>query len=285
MKSSRFTIFINEADSFEDSAKNYSDRLQDGIDSKMARIKKYQNDMKLKMESDKKLELETKQSQKYNLEQITQKKASYVVTKDPAEQKRIRLELVRLETEKKRIADNLANIQKDRDEFIKSKNEEIKEINKEIQEDKKMMDEFNKTLKAREDARRKETAKKPAPPPTPSPAPNKGPTAGITAESFDQVDDLDKYPFIIRRKFARMEEQIQQPEKKKTLIVNFDKSTKAPFQVKFTERGFLIGETRLSFEFLEAALSKDVNIVLENGSGLVLDAIRMQKILKYKDRV
>jgi CRISPR/Cas system-associated endonuclease Cas1 len=90
---------------------------------------------------------------------------------------------------------------------------------------------------------------------------------------------------MIKRKFARMEEQEEINSKKKTLIVNFDKSTKTPFQVKFTERGFLIGDTRLSFEFLEAALSKEVNIVLENGTGLVLDAIRMQKILKYKDRI
>ena len=90
---------------------------------------------------------------------------------------------------------------------------------------------------------------------------------------------------LIKRKFARMEEQESPINKKKTLVVNFDKSTNSPFQVKFTERGFLIGKTRLSFEFLEAALSKELNIVLENGTGLVLDAIKMQKILKYKDRI
>lgn len=77
---------------------------------------------------------------------------------------------------------------------------------------------------------------------------------------------------------------VPQP-KKKALQVNFDKNTQAPFQVLFSERGFLINEIRLSFEFIETALSKDLMITLNNGSGFVLDAIKMQKILKYKGRV
>lgn len=77
---------------------------------------------------------------------------------------------------------------------------------------------------------------------------------------------------------------LQQP-KKKALQVNFDKNTQAPFQVLFSERGFLVNGTRLSFELVETALSKNLMITLDNGSGLVLDAIKMQKILKYKDKV
>ena len=70
-------------------------------------------------------------------------------------------------------------------------------------------------------------------------------------------------------------------QKPKKTVVTFDKSTK-PFEVTYSERGFDIGGTRLSFEFIEAAISKDVNIVLDKGKGLVLDSVKMQKILKYK---
>lgn len=70
----------------------------------------------------------------------------------------------------------------------------------------------------------------------------------------------------------------------KTVVVHFDTKTQQPFDVKFSERGFVVGDTRLSFELLETALSKNLNITLENGKGLTLDAIKMQKVLKYKDR-
>jgi hypothetical protein len=272
MRSKIFKIFINEETEFNDAAKEYSVNLDNNIKTKKDRLKTTQEAIKNRQEQDKELELQTKESQKYNLEQITQKKAGYNVTKSPEEQKRIRLELVRLEKEKKRIADTLIDIAKDRQEFLRLKNEEIKDLEDEIRETEKMKSELQKTIKASEDAAKSQQAKVPAP------------QAKITAEGDE--DYLDKYGFIIKRKFARMEEQ-EEPTigKKKSLIVNFDKSTKAPFQVKFTERGFLIGKTRLSFEFLEAALSKELNIVLENGAGLVLDAIKMQKILKYKDRI
>ena len=120
-----------------------------------------------------------------------------------------------------------------------------------------------------------------------------------TETEISENDENDENrEFIIRRKFANMKEnetlaptsqpqpQLPSPvaQKPKMLIVNFDKSTNTPFQVKFTERGFLIGKTRLSFENLEDAISKEYNIALENGTGLVLDAVRLQKILKYKDR-
>ena len=65
--------------------------------------------------------------------------------------------------------------------------------------------------------------------------------------------------------------------------VIFDKSTGSPFEVVFSERGFLIEDTRMSFEDLETAISKNYNITLNGGKGTVLDAVKMQKILKYKD--
>ena len=71
------------------------------------------------------------------------------------------------------------------------------------------------------------------------------------------------------------------PGKPKSTKVLFDKSTN-PFEVIFSERGFEIAGERFSFEFIETALSKNVSIVLENGKGIVLDKIKMDKILKYK---
>jgi len=107
----------------------------------------------------------------------------------------------------------------------------------------------------------------------------------------------------LKRKFALRNEQqiqpiqqqtqpIQQPiqqtqpiqePKKKSILVQFDKNTQYPFNVKFTNRGFLIAGTRLSFELLEKALNKKFTITLQNG--FILDYIRMQKILKYKERI
>lgn len=72
------------------------------------------------------------------------------------------------------------------------------------------------------------------------------------------------------------------PKRKATKVI-FDKSTGSPFEVVFSERGFLIDGTRMSFEELETAISKEYNIVLKSGQGLTLDAVKMQKILKYKD--
>lgn len=72
-------------------------------------------------------------------------------------------------------------------------------------------------------------------------------------------------------------------QKIKPTKVIFDKSTGAPFEVIFSERGFSIEGTRMSFEELETAISKNYNIILDSGKGLNLDAVKMQKILKYKD--
>lgn len=73
-------------------------------------------------------------------------------------------------------------------------------------------------------------------------------------------------------------QQVRKPETK----VQFDSTTDSPFVVIFSERGFSIDGTRLSFEALEDALSKEYTITLDNGNGRLLDAVLMQKILKYK---
>jgi len=70
----------------------------------------------------------------------------------------------------------------------------------------------------------------------------------------------------------------QAPKKKKKKVI-FDKST-GPWEAIFTERGFLIDDTRLSFEELEDAISKNYSIVLKDGKGIALDAVKMQKNIK-----
>ena len=72
------------------------------------------------------------------------------------------------------------------------------------------------------------------------------------------------------------------PKQKKKKVI-FDKSTNSPFEVIFSERGFAIEGTRFSFEDIETALSKEYSITLQNGKGMQLDAVKMQKILKYKE--
>jgi hypothetical protein len=110
------------------------------------------------------------------------------------------------------------------------------------------------------------------------------------SESIKSKKGTISLPMITRKFFTEQEENIDSSgldlgaPKNKAYLVKFDKNTKAPFEAKFTERGFSINGTRLSFEALENALSKNYTITLNNGKGLVLDAIRMQKILNYKDR-
>ena len=70
--------------------------------------------------------------------------------------------------------------------------------------------------------------------------------------------------------------------KPKSKIVRFDKGTPNEFQIKLSERGFSIDGTRLSFEIIETALSKEFTITLKNGQGIALDAVKMQRIMKYK---
>lgn len=71
---------------------------------------------------------------------------------------------------------------------------------------------------------------------------------------------------------------------KKAAKVVFDKSTGNTWEVMFTDRGFEIGKTRLSFENVEEAINKNFNIVLDAGNGLVLDQNKLNKIMKYKGR-
>lgn len=74
------------------------------------------------------------------------------------------------------------------------------------------------------------------------------------------------------------------PTKPKATIVKFETETETPFTVKFSERGFAIDGTRLSFETLHNALSKGYHITLNGGQGLELTSVRMQKILKYENK-
>lgn len=76
---------------------------------------------------------------------------------------------------------------------------------------------------------------------------------------------------------------VEKKPKKKDMIVRFDTKTNSPFIVKFTDRGFLVGDTRLSFNLIEKAISKQFSLTLKNG--LVLTPVKMQKILKYKNRI
>lgn len=63
--------------------------------------------------------------------------------------------------------------------------------------------------------------------------------------------------------------------------VRFNKGLENEYLVTFSERGFLIGDTRLSFEEMHNALSKGYTITLDDGT--IIDAVKMQQILKYED--
>jgi len=69
--------------------------------------------------------------------------------------------------------------------------------------------------------------------------------------------------------------------KMKPKAVRFNGGTESEFIVTFSERGFLIDDTRLSFEEIDNAISKEYTMTLK--SGAVLDAVKMQQILKYEN--
>jgi len=94
----------------------------------------------------------------------------------------------------------------------------------------------------------------------------------------EQIADVQNTPETIASQQA-ITKPVSSPVEK---IVKFDSHTASPWEVEFYERGFAINGTRLSFELLEDALSKNLNLVLNKGAGLELDAIKMNKILKYK---
>lgn len=106
----------------------------------------------------------------------------------------------------------------------------------------------------------------------------------------NQETNLKKQEEIMSKyqKAKDVEKEIGLEEKfvpKKTIKVIFDKSSGNPWEVSFTDRGFQIGDTRLSFENIENAIDKNFNIVLDAGNGIVLDQNKLNKILKYKARV
>lgn len=90
-------------------------------------------------------------------------------------------------------------------------------------------------------------------------------------------------PDLIGNIMQMVNEVVQnQPKRKGSTTVQFDTKTDKPWKATFSQRGFSIEKTRLSFELLEDAISKNYVITLSSGQGLVLDAVKMQKILKYK---
>lgn len=104
------------------------------------------------------------------------------------------------------------------------------------------------------------------------------------------VDALKLFKAVLSEQASEMGMPGTSPEgaaapmpKAKPTKVKFDSSTANPFEVIFSERGFLIEGTRMSFEELETAISKNYTIVLNGGQGTTLDAVKMQKILKYKE--
>ena len=109
----------------------------------------------------------------------------------------------------------------------------------------------------------------------------------IISESIQEFIDKnnpDMPPKRVEPKQASSPAEVptEQPAKAPQTLVNFD-DPEQPFKVMFSERGFSIEDTRLSFEEIEQALSKGYNITLSQGEGLELTPVRMQKIMKYKD--
>jgi len=100
-------------------------------------------------------------------------------------------------------------------------------------------------------------------------------------------ESLDKIIKTIKEQAQSLAPQlgVPAPTPNQATVVLFDKGQEGEFKVKFSERGFLINGTRLSFESLEDAISKNYSIHLDGGQGIALDAVRMQKILKYKGRI
>lgn len=86
---------------------------------------------------------------------------------------------------------------------------------------------------------------------------------------------------IISEALGHIDSNQNQPKQKKVKAVRFNKGLENEYLVTFSERGFLIDDTRMSFEEIENAISKQYIITLKMGT--VLDAVKMQQILKYKD--
>lgn len=102
------------------------------------------------------------------------------------------------------------------------------------------------------------------------------------------MEELRKEIAIILKKSLLSEEfptsnwEPKQPASSKPQAVRFNPGLENEYIVTFSERGFLIDDTRLSFEEIENALSKEYTITLK--SGTVVDGVKMQQILKYKNK-
>jgi hypothetical protein len=108
----------------------------------------------------------------------------------------------------------------------------------------------------------------------------------VNAPNQSPVQPKLQHPKTQQQAQSKIQQQTKvniQPEKSKDLIVRFDTNTSTPFTVKFTKRGFVVGGTRMSFDLIEQAINKRFSITLK--SGLILTPVKMQKILKYKERI
>ena len=120
--------------------------------------------------------------------------------------------------------------------------------------------------------------------------PGAAPAANTRTEEVTESQDKTSFPMLKRNFFTEQDEELKsnfppiEGSNNKVYLVKFDKNTQQPFDVKFTKRGFSIEGTRLGFETIENALSKNYVITLGGGKGFVLNPIRMQQILKYKDK-
>lgn len=97
------------------------------------------------------------------------------------------------------------------------------------------------------------------------------------------MDELRKEISDILKETLATEEFQEAPvqvKKPGAQAVRFNKGLENEYVVTFSERGFLIGGTRMSFEEIANALSKEYTITLKDGT--VLDAVKMQQIMKYE---
>ena len=96
------------------------------------------------------------------------------------------------------------------------------------------------------------------------------------------MDKAKRILQVVKEALDQAQQAPQQQVRKPETTVQFDSQTESPFSVVFSERGFSIDGTRMSFETIEDAVSKQYTITLDNGQGRVLDGVLIQKILKYK---
>jgi len=104
------------------------------------------------------------------------------------------------------------------------------------------------------------------------------------------------------RKLIR--EALYEMDRSKKTAVQFDKNTEYPYEVEFSERGFVVykvqkdpqtgklarsskfpANQRLSFEEIQDSLNKKIDLQLNSDKGdrFELNQVRMQSIMKYKD--